>query len=45
MDAVEAFVSYRPEVHEPNAETSQLYEDAYGRYRSVYEALRPVFNA
>jgi xylulokinase len=45
VDAVEAFVSYRPDVHEPNPETSELYEDAYGRYRSVYEALRPVFNA
>jgi len=45
VEAVEAFVSYRPDVHEPNPETSERYEDAYGRYRSVYEALRPVFNA
>ena len=45
VDAVDAFVSYRPDVHEPDPSTSDLYEDAYGRYRSVYEALRPVFNA
>src|SRR5438034_5026828 len=45
VDAVDAFVSYRPDVHEPDPATSDLYEDAYGRYRSVYEALRPVFNA
>ena len=45
VDAVGAFVSYRPDVHEPDPSTSELYEDAYGRYRSVYDALRPVFNA
>ena len=45
VDAVDAFVSYRPDVHEPDPATRDLYEDAYGRYRSVYDALRPVFNA
>src|SRR5207247_4437019 len=45
VDAVDAFVSYRPDVHEPNPDTSDLYDEAYGRYRSVYDALRPVFNA
>jgi xylulokinase len=45
VDAVDAFVSYRPDGHEPDPDTSDLYEDAYGRYRSVYDALRPVFNA
>jgi len=43
--AVEAFVAYRPEVHEPDDATRSAYEDAYGRYRAVYDALRPVFNA
>ncbi|MEP6477712.1 MAG: FGGY family carbohydrate kinase [Actinomycetota bacterium] len=41
--AVDAFVSYRPESHEPDAATSAAYDDAYGRYRAVYDALRPVF--
>ena len=45
VDAVDAFVSYRPDVHEPDPGTRDRYEDAYGRYRSVYDALRPVFNA
>ena len=41
--AVEAFVSYRPERHEPHPGTRERYEDAYRRYRAVYEALKPVF--
>lgn len=41
--AVEAFVSYRPESHEPDPATSAAYDEAYGRYRAVYDALRPVF--
>ena len=41
--AVEAFVRFRPEVHEPDPATHERYEDAYGRYRAVYGALRGVF--
>jgi xylulokinase len=42
-EAVEAFVSYRPERHEPNPDTCEVYDEAYARYRSVYAALKPVF--
>jgi xylulokinase len=42
-DAVEAFVRFRPDVHEPAEANRTAYEDAYGRYRAVYGALRPVF--
>ncbi|HEX6131533.1 MAG TPA: FGGY family carbohydrate kinase [Actinomycetota bacterium] len=42
-DAVEAFVAYRPEEHEPDAATREAYDEAYARYRRVYDALRPVF--
>jgi xylulokinase len=41
--AVEAFVRFRPDVHEPDDANREAYEDAYGRYRAVYGALRPVF--
>jgi xylulokinase len=44
-DAVDAFVAYRPEVHEPDPEASEAYDEAYARYRSVYDALKPVFAA
>ncbi|HLB39581.1 MAG TPA: FGGY family carbohydrate kinase [Actinomycetota bacterium] len=43
-DAVQSFVSFRTEVHEPNDAASDRYDDAYRRYRAVYEALRPVFS-
>jgi xylulokinase len=41
--AVEAFVRFRPDVHEPDPGTRDAYEEAYSRYRDVYFALRPVF--
>ncbi len=44
-DAVKAFVALRPEIHEPDPANAAAYDDAYGLYRSVYDALRPVFNA
>ena len=43
-DAVEAFVSYRPDHHEPNAASRDVYADAYKRYRAVYASLKPVFS-
>ncbi|MEP6758378.1 MAG: FGGY family carbohydrate kinase [Actinomycetota bacterium] len=45
VDAVGSFVSFRPEVHEPDEALSERYDDAYRRYRAVYDALRPVFAA
>jgi len=42
-DAVEAFVAYRPEEHEPDPANREAYEEAYRRYRDVYAALKPVF--
>jgi len=42
-DAVRAFVSYRPEQHEPIGSNRSAYDDAYRRYRQVYRALAPVF--
>jgi xylulokinase len=44
-DAVEAFVAFRPEVHEPDASVTAAYDEAYQLYRSVYAALRPVFSS
>ena len=42
-DAVEAFVAFRPEEHEPDPTTRDAYDEAYARYREVYFALKPVF--
>jgi xylulokinase len=42
-DAAAAFVSYRPEEHEPDPGRAAAYEEAYRRYREVYFALKPVF--
>ena len=42
-DAVNAFVAYRPEEHEPDPERREAYDEAYRRYRDVYFALKPVF--
>ena len=42
-DAVEAFVRFRPDVHEPDEAAGDAYEEAYRRYRAVYGALRGVF--
>jgi xylulokinase len=43
--AVDAFVAFRPDAHEPDPERAGVYEEAYRRYRDVYFALRPVFSA
>ena len=41
--AVATFVSYRPDEHAPDPANRGAYDDAYGRYRDVYFALKPVF--
>jgi xylulokinase len=42
-DAVQSFVAYQPQEHQPDPEHHGAYEDAYRRYRDVYFALKPVF--
>jgi len=42
-EAVQAFVAYQPEEHQPDPERHQAYEESYRRYRDVYFALKPVF--
>jgi xylulokinase len=42
-EAVDAFVAYQPEEHQPDPERHQLYDEAYRRYLDVYYALKPVF--
>ncbi|MFN8232307.1 MAG: FGGY family carbohydrate kinase [Actinomycetota bacterium] len=44
-DAVDAFVAFQPEEHEPDPASREAYDDAYRRYRDVYFALKPVFGA
>jgi xylulokinase len=44
-EAVEAFVAFRPEEHDPDPEHREVYDEAYRRYREVYFALKPVFAA
>jgi xylulokinase len=41
--AVEAFAAYQPDEHQPDPDRHQIYNEAYGRYRDVYFALKPVF--
>jgi xylulokinase len=42
-DAVNAFVAYQPNEHEPDLERRDAYDESYRRYRQVYDALKPVF--
>jgi len=44
-EAVDAFVRFQPEEHQPDPERREAYDDAYRRYREVYFALKPVFAA
>src|SRR4029453_11958477 len=43
-DAVGAFVSYRPDEHEPDGGNRSVSEETYRGYREVYAALKPVFS-
>ena len=42
-EAVNNFVAFRPEEHQPAPERREAYDEAYRRYRDVYFALKPVF--
>jgi xylulokinase len=42
--AVEAFVSYQPEEHQPDPDVREVYDEAYARYRKLYASLKPVFS-
>jgi xylulokinase len=42
-DAVDTFVAFDPEEHEPDPQSREIYEAAYRRYRDVYFSLKPVF--
>jgi xylulokinase len=42
-DAATVFVRYEPGEVEPDPTTKALYDEAYGLYRDVYFALKPVF--
>lgn len=42
-EAVERLTVLEPSVHEPNPRTKQAYDDAYGRYRRVFDAMEPEF--
>ncbi|HUF59304.1 MAG TPA: FGGY-family carbohydrate kinase, partial [Actinomycetota bacterium] len=42
-EAVDAFVAFRPEEHEPDPAAREVYDEAYRRYRALYFALVPVF--
>jgi len=42
-EAVSSFVAYQPHEHAPDPQRRAAYDDAYGRYRDLYFALKPVF--
>ena len=44
-DAVDAFVSFRPDEHEPDPAAREAYDEAYRRYRELYFALAPIFGS
>ena len=42
-EAVERLATLEPRVYEPNPATTGAYDDAYGRYRALFDALEPGF--
>ena len=42
--AVQSFVTFEPDEHQPDARYRDAYEEAYQLYREVYFALKPVFS-
>jgi xylulokinase len=43
--AVETFVAYAKHEHHPDPSRQDAYDQAYRRYRALYYALKPVFDA
>jgi xylulokinase len=41
--AVQSFVTFEPDEHQPDPQARDVYEDAYRLYRDVYFSLKPVF--
>jgi len=41
--AVQSFVTFEPDEHQPDPQTRDAYEEAYRLYRDVYFSLKPVF--
>jgi xylulokinase len=44
-DAARAMAGPRMETVEPDDELRELYDDLHRRHRTLYEALRPMFEA
>jgi xylulokinase len=44
-EAVERLTILEPVVHEPDPGTASAYDDAYGRYRRLFDAVEPEFDA
>jgi xylulokinase len=44
-EAVERLATLEPRVYEPNLATEGAYDEAYGRYRALFDALEPGFGA
>jgi xylulokinase len=42
-EAVEQLAVVEPKVYEPDRATAGAYDDAYGRYRALFDALEPGF--
>ena len=42
-EAVERLATLEPRVYEPDRATAGAYDDAYGRYRALFDALEPGF--
>jgi xylulokinase len=43
-DAVERLAVLEPTTYEPDPGTRQAYDDAYGRYRALFDAVEPGFS-
>ena len=45
IDAVEQLAVVEPTVYDPDASVRQAYDEAYGRYRGLFDALEPGWMA